>query len=329
MGSIYTEEKNNFKNNKNNETKKIDKENSLIVPNLKSVENNKNIIEIPNPNFINKEKISDNYLHNSFEIFKLNKINDAFYFAFSTLEKTGLNIYKYYYKTKKFKIIYYIKNLNFSDKLIKYFYNPIENNEYLYILNCSTIYIYLILNESNYLLINSINKHYDHYYDLYSIIYFDLIYNQYNKNIYFILYSTYWNNQNCIELTQVLNNKHNLITSFPVKNDYNYFKIKLLLYEDKFSQKYNIIIIKSNLPKIIEIKNEYNYNNLEVNFEDVILSQKGLQKLNNFCYESFHKNINIISENNKDYLYISNIEGKIFIIDLSKRELVNEINFNS
>ena len=325
MGTIYSEEKNDFKENKNYETKKIDKENSIIIPNLKYIETNNNNIEIPNPNFRNKDKITDNYLHNSFEIFKLNKINDAFYIAFSTLEKAGLNIYKYYYKTKKFKIIYYIKNLNFSDKLIKYFYNPIENNEYLYILNCSTIYIYLIANESNYFLINSINKHYDHYYDLYSINYFDIIYNQYNKNIYFLLYSSYWNKQNCIELIQISNNKYSLITSFPVKNDYNYFKIKLLLYEDKFSQKYNIILIKSNLPKIIEIKDEYNYNNLDLNFEDIILSQNGLQKLNNFCYESFHKNINIISQNNKDYLYISNIEGKILIFDLSKKELINEI----
>ena len=37
-------------------------------------------------------------------------------------------------------IMHYIKNLNFSDKLIKYFYNPIENEEYLYILNCCVIY---------------------------------------------------------------------------------------------------------------------------------------------------------------------------------------------
>jgi len=325
MGTFYTEEKVDFKENKNNETHKIDKGKSLIIPNLKSIKNNNNNKEIPNPNFRNKEKITDNYLHNSFEIYKLNNINDAFYIAFSTLEKAGLNIYKYYYKTKKFKIIYYIKNLNFSDKLIKYFYNPIENNEYLYILNCSVIYIYLIPNESNYFLINSINKHYDHYYDLYSINYFDIVYNQYNKNIYFLLYSSYWNKQNCLELIQVSNNKYNLITSFPVKNDYNYFKIKLLLYEDKFSQKYNIILIKNNLPKIIEIKDEYNYNNLDLNFEDIILSQEGLLKLDNFCYESFHKNINIISQNKNDYLYISNIEGKILIIDLSKKELINEL----
>ena len=317
MGTIYSEEKNenNFIENKHNETKKITKEKLLLISNNKYIEKN-NYSEIPNPNFIKKEKIADNYFHNSFEIYKLNKINDAFYIAFSTIEKASLNIYKYTYKTKKFKIIYYIKNLNISDKVIKYFYNPIEKDEYLYILNCSIIYIYLI---------NSINKHYDHYYDLYSINYFDIIYNQYNKNTYFLLYSSYWKKQNCIELTHIVNNTYNLITSFPLKNDYNYFKFKLLLFEDKLSLKYNIIAIKSNLPKIIEIKDEYNYNNFDLNFEDIIISHKGLQKLNNFCYESCHKNINIISENNKDYLYITNIEGKILIIDLSKKELINEI----
>ena len=93
------------------------------------------------------------------------------------------------------------------------------------------------------------------------------------------------------------------------------------------NNKYNLIItIKSNLPTIIDITDEYNYNNFDLNFEDIITSQKELQKLNNFCYESCHKNINIINENNKDYLYITNIEGKIFIIDLSKKELINEIN---
>lgn len=39
----------------------------------------------------------------------------------------------------------------------------------------------------------------------------------------------------------------------------------------------------------------------------------------------FIKILNIISQNNKDYLYISNIEGKILIFDLSKKELINEI----
>ena len=75
MGTIYSEEKNDFKENKNYEAKKIDKENSIIIPNLKYIETNNNNIEIPNPNFRNKDKITDNYLHNSFEIFKLNKIN--------------------------------------------------------------------------------------------------------------------------------------------------------------------------------------------------------------------------------------------------------------
>ena len=210
MGTLYSEEKNEFKENKNKEAKKIYKENSIIIPNLKCIENNSNI-DIPNPNFINKDKITNNYLHNSFEIYKLKKYINAFYIAFSTIEKASLNIYKYNYKTKNFKIMHYIKNLNFSDKLIKYFYNPIENEEYLYILNCCVIYIYLIQNESNYILINSINNHYDHYYDLYSINYFDIIYNKYNKNIYFLIYSSYWNNQNCIELIQVLNNKYYLI----------------------------------------------------------------------------------------------------------------------
>ena len=61
MGTIYSEEKNenNFIENKHNETKKITKEKLLLIPNNKYIEKN-NYSEIPNPNFIKKEKIADN-----------------------------------------------------------------------------------------------------------------------------------------------------------------------------------------------------------------------------------------------------------------------------
>ena len=329
-GTIKENETKEFKENKNNE--KISKiENILIDPIKNTKFPKKDKLDIPNPNFIKKETIIDNYIHNSFEIYKLKNINDSFFIVFSTMKKSGLTIYKYIYKTKKFKHVYYINNLHISDKQIKYFYNPINDTEYLYILNCGSIYIYLIYNEANYILINSINKHYDNYYDLYSINFFDIIYNKFSNNIYIIIYSSYWNNQSCIELIKIKDNEYQLITSFPLNQRDNLSKNKFIIYKDKYNKKYNIITEKNNIPKMIEIKDDYNYINFDENIQNIVASKNGEKNLSNFCYESTHKYINIIYDDtrkNKDYLYIGNREGKILIIDLIEKNIVKNISLN-
>ena len=283
---------------------------------------------IEKPIFKNKQNITYNYLNSSFEIFKLKNVNNAFYIAFSTIEKTSLNIYKYDYKTKKYELIQYIKELNYSDKLIKYFYNPCNNNEYLYILISGTIYIYLIVNEKKYELIKKIIATQDVYYSFYSINYFDIIYNVYNKNIYLITSSNYWNNQHYIEITKYNEKKSDIVFSFSFKDNDNFFKKKFLIYKDVYNNKYYLITKKNYLPQMIEIKDKYDYYNEDKNFENIYTSRDQLKKLNIFYNNSTNKYIDIIYGNDSDYLYISNREGNIIIIDLIKKEINKEFKIN-
>ena len=98
---------------------------------------------------------------------------------------------------KQFKKINKIKKdiSNLTQIIIKYFYNPITNKEYLFILKSyNDIEIYLIKNKNTFKLINKettlINQfENDLRYSVHDISYidlFDIFYNQYDNNIYVI-----------------------------------------------------------------------------------------------------------------------------------------------
>lgn len=317
MGSKNEILKNNEEKYKEEKPKKDNKDIYLKIEKCEFKITDNSSPKIPNPIFKNKINFIDNYLNSSFEIFKLKNITEAFYIAFSTIDKKSLNICKFYYQNKKIEEIYYISNLNYSDKVIKYFYNPLENTEYLYILNCNVIYIFLIKKERHYELVRKINKPCDPYYHLYTINYFEIIHNKFNNNNYLITSSKFWNNQYYFEILNTNENKCKIMYSFPLSS-YN-FQIKFLLYEDRFNKKNYLLLKRNDCFEMIEIKDDYNYINEEVNFQNIIISNRDLKKYfsNNLYYYG-----KIIYDKEKDYLYLSN-KISCLIIDLFKKEIVN------
>ena len=104
---------------------------------------------VPNPLFKNQKIITDKHTISigidfnkmpCYEIYKLKNIKSSIYIAFQNLDKQ-LDIFKYNFATFS-KIL----TINITPRIIKYFYDEIENKEYLIIQTLYNIHIYLILN---------------------------------------------------------------------------------------------------------------------------------------------------------------------------------------
>ena len=126
-----------------------------------------------NPNFKNQRTLFNNYSffsHSSYssinidyespyEIYKLNSIKNEFYTAFKSLDGEGLlKINKYNFLNQKSEEILTMETEANSLKKIKYFYDPVYDNEYLFICLKQTLKIILIKNEKEYEIINKIEK---------------------------------------------------------------------------------------------------------------------------------------------------------------------------
>ena len=122
------------KNTKHAKTKK----NQNIMK--ESLENNeilkKNILsKTPNPCFRKKE-IFSHHKCVGIEMYKLKDINNAFYCIYTPAGDDDTIIYKYYYEKGIFEKINTIKfeKWYLEEIKIKYFYNPLNKKEYLFIM---------------------------------------------------------------------------------------------------------------------------------------------------------------------------------------------------
>ena len=156
---------------------------------------NKDKLIIKNPVFKDIQTISkDNCI--GFEIYQLKSKNNSIYIAFLTYssESEWIIFYKYIDKTKIFKEISRFKistDYYFPQIKLKYFYNPLNNKEYIFMSRCNEqiIEIYLIKDENKY---KKVNIEYKEIYRRgfnrnYSADLFEVFYNEYDKNIYVII----------------------------------------------------------------------------------------------------------------------------------------------
>jgi len=304
MGSFF-----NYFNNKNNP----EKENII---NIKP-------INLPNPNFRIKQTIIKSYQNckkiyfklSCYEIYKLNNIKSSFFIAYRNKENIT-QISKY-----DFKETTNITTIKIDPMQIKYFYDYINNKEYLFIQNIKEIHIFSILNENLYEKIyeykeeGSLSRGFAGCYHGLLPIYDFLIFNdKYNKINYLII--SFFYRADCTSMSKKINilkfekEKFIIVKQIKTYDSEIYDKKLFLIWED----------------------NTTNLNYLIYNcFNEIILSRIDSNEtedkiiLKDFSYGDYLGCI-INIKDNKNYLYlINNKLGLLMIIDLNLKEKVKEL----
>jgi len=305
----------------------------------------KNLIR-KNPIFKNIQTISKNNCK-GFEVYQLKSKNNSIYIAFygNSYESKWIIFYKYIDNNKIFKEISRLEigteYLSPQIKL-KYFYNPLNNKEYLFMSRCDEeiIDVYLIKDENKYVKINKdyqgerrgFNKNI-------TADSFEVFYNEYDKNIYVIIsyilyeYCCFFDYpveiKKYIDIIKFEKKQLKLIKSFTFDLKNNGDVLNLIYKNNK---NYSIIIILNNNIQIIEINNKLEIENL------VVMNNKlyDFLKFNEWPKKFYEVEDNcqpcsIIKDINKDYLYITNNknnkESDLAIIDLFKKEIFKFVNF--
>ena len=303
------------------------------------------------PNFKKHQRITNlktvsNYIL-FYEIYNLKNITKYFYILIcfeiypkgkNNISKYELSIYKYFYENNQFKNIKKIELLNEYFNAAKYFYNPLNNKEYLVFLKFNDSYeLYLIEKETEFSLIkqdkdnayeNKINSLAQDEYEISYTDFFEIIYNKYEKQLYLIsCVVILYDKNHCSKVINVRlfkDNKFYLIKSISFKIDYR-SDISFCINEDKHLGKFYLFHTNKDGIKYFEIKEKYESNKIE---NSVILNQSNLQKLKDF-FKVHLNTVNVFTNifqngNNSKYLYLIGISGLI-IIDLCDKKIIKNI----
>ena len=206
---------------------------------------------------------------------------------------------------------------------LKYFYNPLNKKEYIFLFKCQEeiIDIYLIEDEDKYI---KFNKEYQ---ELYRGIFnvnivsdsFEVFYNEFDENNYVIIsYKAYEfcccsqipDLKKYIDIIKLENKQLKLIKKFEFVLENNCDIFNLIYKNDK---NYSIIIISNNNIQIAKIQNKLETENLvEINskLNDFLKFIKIIDR-KNFDFDDGEvkaesQPCSIIKNINKDYLYICN-----------------------
>ena len=291
-------------------------------------------------------------------VYTLKNISNAFYFA-CLIYKQNIQIYKYSYETKSFKNIGKIDVISSYFASMKYFYNPLNKQEYFFVINdIDELEIYLIKNESNFELIQKLNyindedKNNNNNNNIINIDdddsinsmeggatftnfnFLDIFYNENDKNVYFIIsYLIMQNAGGSMSSLDYYNSKSNNIFTFKdgklnliktFKFDIDFIMNNLIYMNNDSDKKYLIDAHEKNNLILIELKS--NYDNYEI--ENFFNDDNHKNKLNNFIRSQFfYKTCLIYGKNNFDYLYI--FEGnQLMIINFTEKNVDKIIDFN-
>ena len=215
-----------------------------------------------------------------YEIFNLknNKNNNSFFIAYCS-KGDEIIICKYDYTTKQKEEVFRDKK---TAKKMKYFYDPLSQKEYLFLSTDNALLRYLIKSEKEYECVDVYKKEGDMGGFAVSraclpINNFEIFNNKYENKNYVIISYLYqkgcMSQRNDIDILNFEGDKLNIIKSFFFQtiNEKKLF----LLYEDKHSKTYYLIIYVNNTIKYIEINNDtlnkYENNEQFPNFFDLKL----------------------------------------------------------
>lgn len=299
-----------FSNNKNTQEKE-------------NIKNTKSII-LPNPNFRIKQTIVKSNqncknicfkLLSCYEIYKLTNIKSSFFIAYRNKENIT-QISKY-----DFKETTNITTINIAPMQIKYFFDDINNKEYLFIQKINEIHVFSILNE------NSYEKIYVYkeegiqsrgaagcFCGLLPIYDFLLFNDKYNKINYLVI--SFFYRVDCSSMSKKIN-----ILKFE-KERFIIVK-KINTYDSEIFAKKLFLIWEDNITNLnYLLYNQYN----ELVLTRIDGNEIGDKiNLEGFSFGDYLGCI-ISNKDNKSYLYlIDNKSGLLIIIDLNLKKKVKDL----
>ena len=305
-----------------------------------------------NPNFKNQRTLTNNYSffsHSSYssinidyeslyDIYKLNSNKNEFYIAFQSLDGEGLlKIIKYNLFNQKSEEILTLENESNSIKKLKYFYDPVYAHEYLFICSKQILKIILIKNEKEYEIIDKIEKigktgGFSVRKASLPINNFEIFHNKFNKKNYLIVSFFYQSGcttkKNDINFYEFDKGKLILINTFSFLT---LQETKLnILYEDNVNKKLYLLIHIKNRLKYFEINDDLYKCNDSEQLPNLYDSGEGLKKLNEVFPRIFYEFGCIIYNNinTDDYLYLCDKNSNLTVINLTKKEIIKELNLN-
>ena len=299
-----------FSNNKNTQEKEI-------------IKNTKSII-LPNPNFRIKQTIVKSNqncknicfkLLSCYEIYKLTNIKSSFFIAYRNKENIT-QISKY-----DFKETTNITTINIAPIQIKYFFDDINNKEYLFIQKINEIHVFSILNENSYEKIYVYKEEGSQsrgaagcYFGLLPIYDFLLFNDKYNKINYLVI--SFFYRVDCSSMSKKIN-----ILKFE-KERFIIVK-KINTYDSEIFAKKLFLIWEDNITNLnYLLYNQYN----ELVLTRIDGNEIGDKiNLEGFSFGDYLGCI-ISNKDNKSYLYlIDNKSGLLIIIDLNIKKKVKDL----
>ena len=299
-----------FSNNKNTQEKE-------------NIKNTKSII-LPNPNFRIKQTIVKSNqncknicfkLLSCYEIYKLNNIKSSFFIAYRNKENIT-QISKY-----DFKETTNITTINIAPMQIKYFFDDINNKEYLFIQKINEIHVFSILNENSYEKIYVYKEEGSQsrgaagcYFGLLPIYDFLLFNDKYNKINYLVI--SFFYRADCSSMSKKIN-----ILKFE-KERFIIVK-KINTYDSEIFANKLFLIWEDNITNLnYLLYNQYN----ELVLTRIDGNEIGDKiNLEGFSFGNYLGCI-ISNKDNKSYLYlIDNKSGLLIIIDLNLKKKVKDL----
>jgi len=297
--------------------------NNKNIQEKENIKNTKSII-LPNPNFRIKQTIVKSNqncknicfkLLSCYEIYKLTNIKSSFFIAYRNKENIT-QISKY-----DFKETTNITTINIAPMQIKYFFDDINNKEYLFIQKINEIHVFSILNENSYEKIYVYKEEGSQsrgaagcYFGLLPIYDFLLFNDKYNKINYLVI--SFFYRVDCSSMSKKIN-----ILKFE-KERFIIVK-KINTYDSEIFAKKLFLIWEDNITNLnYLLYNQYN----ELVLTRIDGNEIGDKiNLEGFTFGDYLGCI-ISNKDNKSYLYlIDNKSGLLIIIDLNLKKKVKDL----
>ena len=297
--------------------------NNKNIQEKENIKNTKSII-LPNPNFRIKQTIVKSNqncknicfkLLSCYEIYKLTNIKSSFFIAYRNKENIT-QISKY-----DFKETTNITTINIAPMQIKYFFDDINNKEYLFIQKINEIHVFSILNENSYEKIYVYKEEGSQsrgaagcYFGLLPIYDFLLFNDKYNKINYLVI--SFFYRVDCSSMSKKIN-----ILKFE-KERFIIVK-KINTYDSEIFAKKLFLIWEDNITNLnYLLYNQYN----ELVLTRIDGNEIGDKiNLEGFSFGDYLGCI-ISNKDNKSYLYlIDNKSGLLIIIDLNLKKKVKDL----